>query len=118
LPPGQGYEDDRAFAAGVGFTDVVKRPTARAAEVTAQELEYGRSLLEAKLRGLSTPLVIFTFKQAATALLGGFDGHGLLPSSRRLAGARVFVMPGPYERRDETARALEQLASHLRSGHG
>jgi hypothetical protein len=58
--------------------------------------------------------VIFTFKKAATSLLGDFQGHGLLPTAR-LAGGRVFVMPGPYEHKEQTARALQELTAHLRS---
>jgi TDG/mug DNA glycosylase family protein len=114
LPSGGGFEDDRAYGAGIGFTDVVKRPTGRASEVSPHELLVGRRILEDKLRALEVPLVIFTFKKGATSLLGNFQGHGLLPTAR-LAGGRVFVMPGPYERREQTDRALQQLAEHLRS---
>jgi len=113
LPPGSGYEDDRAYAGGVGFSDVVKRPTRNAEEVDKSELAYGRALLEDKLKEVRTQLVIFTFKKAATAVLGDFPGHGLLSPTRQLAGARVFVMPGPYEKSDRTARALEELKRHL-----
>jgi double-stranded uracil-DNA glycosylase len=113
LPPGSGYEDDRAYAGGIGFSDVVKRPTRSAAEVHPGELTYGRTLLEDKLNEVGTPLVIFTFKKAATALLGNFPGHGLLSPTWQLAGARVFVMPGPYEQSDRTARALDELVRHL-----
>jgi TDG/mug DNA glycosylase family protein len=114
LPPGAGFEDDRAFEAGIGFTDVVKRPTGNANQVSSQELIAGRRILENKLRELEVPLVIFTFKKAATSLLGDFQGHGLLPTAR-LAGGRVFVMPGPYEHKEQTARALQELTAHLRS---
>lgn len=113
LPKGPGFEDDRAFAAGVGFTDVVKRPTRSAAEVTREELAYGRQLLEARLTSVDAPLLIFVFKQAATTLLGGFNGHGLLPATRSLVGARVFVMPGPYEQKALVHRALAELKQHL-----
>ena len=109
LPQGDGFEDDRAFAAGLGLTDVVKRPTPRAADVTPEEMEHGRALLEAKLRELEVPRVLFTFKGAAVTLLGEFDGHGLRPGAP-LAGAEVFVMPGPYEARDRVRTALEALA--------
>jgi len=39
-----GFEDELAYAAGVGFTDIVKRPTARAADVRAEEFESGRQI--------------------------------------------------------------------------
>lgn len=114
LPPGDGFEDDRAYTAGIGFTDVVKRPTRSASEVSPHELLTGRHILDDKLRALEVPLVICTFKKAAMSLLGDFQGHGLLPTARP-AGGRVFVMPGPYERPEQTDRALQQLAEHLRS---
>jgi hypothetical protein len=72
-------------------------------------------LLEDKLKETGAPLVIFTFKKAATALVGNFPGHGLLPPTRQVAGARVFVMPGPYEQRERTARVLEELKRHLQT---
>lgn len=109
LPKGDGYEDDRAFAAGLGFSDVVKRPTPRAADVTPEEMEHGRALLEAKLGEFEVPRVLFTFKGAAVTLLGEFDGHGLRPGAP-LAGAEVFVMPGPYEAGDRVRAALTDLA--------
>jgi len=35
--------------------------------------------------------------------------------THRAAGRRaVFVMPGPYERKDRTDSALQELADHLR----
>lgn len=108
LPEGESFEDDRAFASGLGFTDVVKRPTPRATDVADEELEHGKELLEAKLREHEVPRVLFTFKGAAEALLGRFDGHGLRPETP-LAGAEVFVMPGPYEARDRVTQALHAL---------
>jgi TDG/mug DNA glycosylase family protein len=50
LSDGEGFEDDRAFAAGAGFTDMVKRPTPTAADLRPGELEHGRQIMEAKPR--------------------------------------------------------------------
>jgi TDG/mug DNA glycosylase family protein len=108
LPDGDGFEDDRAFAAGIGFTDVVKRPTPRETGLRPGEMDHGQRLLEAKLTSLAVPKILFTFKGAAKALLGPFDGHGLL-AGRPLCGAEVFVMPGPMEQTDRVERALRQL---------
>lgn len=108
LPSGEGFEDDRAFAAGIGFTDVVKRPTPSAKDLRPGEVEHGRALMEDKLAALAVPLIIFTFKAAATPLLGRFEGHGSI-GRRRLAGARIFVMPGPMEKRERVTAALAQL---------
>lgn len=107
-----GYEDDAAFAAGVGFTDVVKRPTARASELTAEELTHGRSVLEEKLAAVEGPLVIFVFKKAATTTLSGFRGNGFLPDLR-LGRSEVFIMPGPYESTDTAKVTLSELRERV-----
>ena len=70
LPPGEGFEDDRAFAAGLGLTDLVKHPTSRASGLPDEEVLCGRAMLEARLRGLGISRLIFTFKKSATVLLG------------------------------------------------
>lgn len=108
VPEGPGFEDDRAFGAGLGFTDVVKRPTPRADGLRIGELEHGRALLETKLGDLEVPRIIFTFKKSAVALLGQFEGFGERPG-RPLAGASVFVMPGPMEATERVRPALESL---------
>ena len=43
-----GCEDDAAFASGIGFTDIVKRPTARAKELWKRDFDHGRPQLLAK----------------------------------------------------------------------
>ena len=67
LPAGSGFEDDRAYAVGLGFTDVVHRPTPRATDLRPGELEHGRQLLERRLTELEISRIIFTFKAAATS---------------------------------------------------
>lgn len=106
-----GYEDDHAVAAGIGFTDVVKRPTISASEVGREEVRVGTEALEQKLGERSVPLVIFSFKQAATTLLGNFKGNGFL-SDHTLGGASVFVMPGPYESALTAKKTLQDLRSY------
>ncbi len=58
-----GSEDDAAFAAGIGFTDIVKRASARADSISHDEFDYGRDLLEAKLSKHQPGLVIFAFQE-------------------------------------------------------
>lgn len=105
---GTGREDAAAFISGVGFTDIVKRPTPRASEIPAAEFTYGREQLSEKLRSYRPAFLVFTFKKAATALLGPFEGHGHRPELD-FAGIPIFVMPGPYERSDRVTSALSQL---------
>ena len=108
----EGYEDDAAFAAGVGFTDVVKRPTASASDLSRSELEHGLADLEAKLAEAGAPLVIFAFKKAATTLLGHFAGNGFV-SGLRVGASDVFVMPGPYERSETAEATLDELRQRV-----
>jgi len=107
------YEDDVAVAAGFGFTDVVKRPTRSANDVSPTEREYGAAVLLEKLGTRRPPVVIFTFKDAARAMLGPMPGYGWQPGTN-LAGADVFVMPGPYEARARVDESIASLAERLR----
>jgi TDG/mug DNA glycosylase family protein len=104
------YDDDAAFAAGIGFTDIVKRPTASAKLVKAAEYEHGQGLLEAKLAKYRPQLVIFTFKKAAQTLFGSFAGNGFMPGLK-VARSEVFVMPGPYEGAATARATMRELAA-------
>lgn len=109
-----GYEDDIAYEVGIGFTDVVKRPTRSATEVSAEELRYGATILTKKLEEVGAPLVVFAFKTPAVQLLGPFAGNGFLPNAQ-LRPSQIYVMPGPFERRDTVDQALVSLAHWWRS---
>jgi TDG/mug DNA glycosylase family protein len=114
VPPGRGgWQDDEAFAAGVGFTDIVKRPTEKASQVRPDEYEHGQGLLEAKLEQERPRLVIFTFKETAKKLFGSFSGNGFV-SGLRLAHSDVYVMPGPYESASTASETLDELAAYFR----
>lgn len=106
-----GFADDEALTVGVGFTDVVKRPTPRARDLTAAELEAGRAELRRKLATHAVPLVVCVFKPAVTALLGHVEPAGF--QSHTFGTARVFRMPGPYAPAGEVATAMAQLAAYL-----
>ena len=108
----RGSEDDVAFAAGVGFSDIVKRPTRGSKEVSAREFAHGRSLLLPKLEKHRPPLVVFAYKKTAVELFGPFPGNGFLPG-RHLAHSELFVMPGPYESAATAAKTLRTLAERL-----
>jgi TDG/mug DNA glycosylase family protein len=104
-----GFEDDAALAAGIGFTDVLKRPTPSADLLTSAEKRHGVELLAEKLAAVRAPVIIFPFKAAAVELVGRFEDNGWL--RQEFAGSRLFVMP-PY---DSATTAAPTLAS-LRSG--
>ena len=113
MPAPKGSEDDTAFEEGVGFTDVVKRPTASAKELSPAEFAHGRELMVAKLEAVRPRFVLFTYKRAAEAVFGRFAGNGF--AGLRLAEAEVFVMPGPYESTTTAARTLRELSLRLRA---
>jgi len=107
-----GHEDDAAFAAGVGFTDIIKRAGANAKGLPASEYSHGRKLLLAKLESYRPQLVIFTFKKTANVVFGGFAGNGFIPGLR-LAASEVFVMPGTYEAAATAATTMRALAERF-----
>jgi TDG/mug DNA glycosylase family protein len=113
VPRSPGWEDDVGFDVGVGFTDIVERPSASAAEIPADELEYGKSLLMSKLETVQPAIIVFTFKKTATVMFGSFGGYGFI--GKTLADGEAFVMPGPYERADRVAPVLAELGARWRA---
>ncbi len=111
---GSGFEDDAALLRGVGFTDIVKRPTARADEVTPVEMAAGVRLLEERLEPSNPRLIIFTFKKTAEVLFGRFQGAGF-KDGFTLAGARCYVMPSPFASTDEVDARLLELRDWVRN---
>ena len=113
LRPGRGgWQDDEAFEDGLGFADIVKRPTASAKEVKPAEFEHGRQILRDKLGDHEPRLVIFSFKKTAEELFGPIAGNGFI-DGLRIGPSDVFVMPGPYESAATAAATMRQLAGRL-----
>jgi TDG/mug DNA glycosylase family protein len=109
--PDNGYFEEAGLAQGVGFTDMVKRPTPREVGVSAAELAHGRDLLAIKLASRHVRLVIAVYRQPVLALLGAEGKPGVQPT-RTSWGAQVFRMPGPFEtpaRADEVMQGLVGL---------
>lgn len=111
LPNDPGWEDDLAYTHGIGFTDIVKRPTGKATEIRPDEFAHGKPLLEMKLDAAHPELLIFSFKKTAEVLLGKFAGAGFV--GRDFAGAAIFVMPGPYARRHEVPERVGELSKRV-----
>lgn len=109
--PDTGFFEEAGLAQGVGFTDIVKRPTPREVGVSAAELAHGRAVLATKLASRHVRLVIAVYRQPVAALLGAEGSPGLQPT-RTSWGAQVFRLPGPFEvpaRADEVMRGLVGL---------
>lgn len=110
-PPGD-WHDDAAYQAGIGFTDIVKRPTRSSNEVTSGEFAFGRNELRRKLLAADAPFAIFAFKEAAKRLFGPFDGNGEIPGLS-IGKTKVLVMPGPYEAAATAEARLAELRQLL-----
>lgn len=106
---GEEFDDDAAVAQGIGFTDLVPRPTARASQIPAGERAAGVEALRAELSHRRPGLILAVFKPPVVALLG--PGHGA-PGRQREEFARIPVVKLPVTNtcRDLAAAATSELA--------
>jgi len=115
LPGGaKGWEDDAAFERGIGFTDIVKRSTRSADDLTPEEWIHGRALLREKLEADPPQLVVFTYPEAAKRYFNRRDLRGRGYDERLSIGtAGVFIMPGPYAAGSEVKLVIASLPGFL-----
>ncbi|MFQ5662763.1 MAG: mismatch-specific DNA-glycosylase [Terriglobia bacterium] len=84
-------EDSRLLEFGMGLTDIVKRPSRGAAELTVADYRRGRALLREKIRRYRPRALAFVGKGVYERFAGRRVSLGLQPES--VFGARVFVLP-------------------------
>ncbi len=101
-----GSEDEAFARAGHGLTDLVKRPSTSAAELTEEELRAGVAELREKVRRWQPGLILFPFKDSARVLLGASVRPGEGPLFK---GTRTFLLSGPYAPSSETRRVDDEL---------
>jgi TDG/mug DNA glycosylase family protein len=107
------FEERKLLRLGIGITNVVARTTARADELTVDELRRGAAVLAAK---------VLRFRPAFVAVLGvtafraAFEkpraALGLQPDE--MYGARLWVLPNPsglnaHHQLDDLARLFREL---------
>ncbi len=109
------YFERAALEAGVGFTDVVKRPTRGEKDVSPNEIKSGRELLNAEFEAHGVSLVICVFRHPVTALLGT-SGRSGFQARATSWGARVFRMPGPFAAADEVSHVMADLSRAITTG--
>lgn len=81
-------------ALGLGITNVVARPSARADELTAEEFREGGTLLAAKVARLEPRWLAVVGITAYRAAFG--ERRAVVgPQQRRVGGGRVWVLPNP-----------------------
>jgi TDG/mug DNA glycosylase family protein len=112
------HEQQQLPALGLGITNVVSRATARADELSAEEIREGGRLLAAKVGRLRPAwLAVVGITVYRTAFASPRAGHG--PRDQALGGARVWVLPNPsglnaswpLPRLAEAFRELREAAS-------
>jgi TDG/mug DNA glycosylase family protein len=101
----------QAAAEGVGFTDVVKRPTARAAELTTVEYREGFAALERLCEWLEPGVVVFVGLAGWRAAVDRTAVPG--PQERRVGGRPAYVLPSTSGLNARTP--LADLVAHLRA---
>jgi len=109
-----GSEDEAFARAGHGLTDIAKRPTRSARELSRSELQSGVSVLREKVRSWKPGLLLFPFKEPARLLLGESVHPGAGPP---FEGSETFLLSGPYASRavaDETDHELRTVLARLR----
>ncbi len=95
----------------VGMTDLVKRATRQAAELTAAEYAAGLERLERLAERLEPGVVCFVGLAGWRAAIDRRAAPG--PQSRRIGGRPVYVMPSTSGLNARTS--LDALTAHLRA---
>jgi TDG/mug DNA glycosylase family protein len=105
-------EEDRSILKhGWGLTTVVRRPTARADQLSPEEFSSAAVQFEQKIARYAPRVVAFLGKAAYSALSGRRDiAWGLQPNG--MEGATVWVVPNPSGR--NRAFALDRLVEAYR----
>jgi TDG/mug DNA glycosylase family protein len=119
---------DRALLTyGIGFTDVVKRATAKASELSAEELSAGARDLVTRLKR-HRPLVacfhgVTGYRAAQRALTGTQEPIVLGAQPVKVGQTYIFVVPNPsganaHFTREEQTGWYDQLATFMRRQTG
>ena len=112
-------EDERRLLEyGCGITAVVRRPTKRAEEISAEEFRQARLGFESKIQHYAPRSMAFLGKRALSAMTGRPDiAWG--EQSTRFAGAMTWVLPNPSGlNRNFTLSALVSAYAKLRAAVG
>jgi TDG/mug DNA glycosylase family protein len=99
-------DDARLPALGVGLTNLVGRPSARASDVTAAELRAGSARLT-RLVAATEPVVVAVLGVGAYRRAFERRAAHVGPQAQRLAGAQLWVLPNP-----SGLNAHVQLSAH------
>lgn len=105
---------------GIGFTDLVKRPTNQASNLTTADYHQWAPILKAKLKRYRPLIVCFHGLMAYQAYLRHAEGIRDKPvlgeQSRPIGPSRVFVVPNPSPANAQyTLETLVEWYRHLKA---
>lgn len=117
-------EHDRALLEHgfFGFTDLVKRPTVRASEVSDEEFAAGVARLEASLKQHAPKIACFLgitgYRRFHRAIAGERSEPQFGPQPTRLGPTRLFLAPSPsganaHSSRSEQTLCYDRLAAFI-----
>ena len=115
-----GPEHDRLLLAyGIGFTDAVKRPTAKASDLAPRELAAGVAHLVEKIERYRPRIAVFHgvtgYRNVHESLAGKAAPIALGLQPVRIATTRIFLVPNPsganaHFTRDDQVRWYDAVA--------
>ncbi len=113
------FEECELLPLGLGITNIVARASARADELTDEELVAGASLLREKVR-LLTPRFVAVLGVTAFRTAFSRPGAALGRQAESLAQSEVWVLPSPsglnaHYKLDDLAALFAQLRAAVRS---
>jgi TDG/mug DNA glycosylase family protein len=115
------WEEQWLLQQGLGITNLVRRGTATAAELTPEEFRKGRSALERKIRRYRPGTVAILGIGAYRAAFQRPDAR-LGPQPDRLGGAVLWLLPNPsglnaHHQLADLVRELEKLREFATRSH-
>lgn len=99
LPVELTFQDDwRLSEFGLALTNLCARPTRSSSDLTAVEMDQGKSILRAKIRRMKPRLVALVGVTIYRICLPDARDSGPGPKDARLEDAPVYVLPNPSGR--------------------
>ncbi|XP_054708951.1 uncharacterized protein LOC129218656 [Uloborus diversus] len=112
--PMSAVDDFKLISHGIGFTNIVSRPTKGSADLSRKEIREGAEILLSKLRKYQPKIAVFNGKMIYEVFSGkkNFD-FGRQPDPIQGTGISVFVMPSSSARCAQLPRAVDKVPFYI-----
>ncbi|GFY75930.1 hypothetical protein TNIN_83261 [Trichonephila inaurata madagascariensis] len=112
--PMSAVDDFKLISHGIGFTNIVPRPTKGSADLSRKEIREGAEILLSKLRKYQPKIAVFNGKMIYEVFSGkkNFD-FGRQPDPIQGTGISVFVMPSSSARCAQLPRAVDKVPFYI-----